>query len=172
MDCGAVSRHRSESTVDQAMSCCLAAPNHYLNQCWLLNSEILWYSVDINCTPTAQVSILYYKFRNYTFKSPSHLIWVNELTVNWHYLGINGNVSTSCIKNICFIPSHVALTQAYSCISLLAHGQIYQHRPCMVCHCKTLHYIYVLHAWKFCVNWIFDISVTTHYIFLLTYVFI
>ena len=29
-------RHTSRSTLVQAMACCLMAPNHYLNQCWLI----------------------------------------------------------------------------------------------------------------------------------------
>ena len=35
--------HRTESTLAQAMACCLMPPSHYLNQCWLIISEILWY---------------------------------------------------------------------------------------------------------------------------------
>ena len=31
------------STLAQAMDCCLMAPNQYLNQCWLIISEILWH---------------------------------------------------------------------------------------------------------------------------------
>ena len=29
-------QHRSGSTLAQVMACCLAAPNHFLNQCWLI----------------------------------------------------------------------------------------------------------------------------------------
>ena len=33
------------------MTCCLTAPSHYLNQCWIIiNSEMLWHSSDGNCT--------------------------------------------------------------------------------------------------------------------------
>ena len=32
----AISRHRSGSTVAQVMTCCLMAPSHYQNQCWLV----------------------------------------------------------------------------------------------------------------------------------------
>ena len=32
----AIWRHRSESTSAQVMACCLSAPSHYLNQCWLI----------------------------------------------------------------------------------------------------------------------------------------
>ena len=30
------------------MVCCLMAPNHYLNQCWLIISEVLWYLHESN----------------------------------------------------------------------------------------------------------------------------
>ena len=33
---------RSGSTLAQKMGCCLTAPSHYLNQCWL-NSEVNWH---------------------------------------------------------------------------------------------------------------------------------
>ena len=36
--------HRSVSTLAQVMACCLTAPSHYLNQCWLIISEVLWHS--------------------------------------------------------------------------------------------------------------------------------
>ena len=32
----AIWRHRSGSTLAPAMACCLTAPSHYLNQCWLI----------------------------------------------------------------------------------------------------------------------------------------
>ena len=32
-------RQRSGSTLVQVMACCLTAPSHYLNQCWLIISE-------------------------------------------------------------------------------------------------------------------------------------
>ena len=43
----AIWRHRSRSTLAQVMACCLTAPSHYLNQCWLIISKFLWYSLDI-----------------------------------------------------------------------------------------------------------------------------
>ena len=36
-------RKRSESTLAQVMACCLTAPSHYLNQCWLIISEVQWH---------------------------------------------------------------------------------------------------------------------------------
>ena len=58
---------RSGSTLAQAMACCLAAPSHYLNQCWLLTSDVLWYSPVSNFTVSAPGTILYSEFENYTF---------------------------------------------------------------------------------------------------------
>ena len=38
----------SRSTLAQVMACCLMAPSHCLNQCWLIISEVLWYLPDSN----------------------------------------------------------------------------------------------------------------------------
>ena len=35
---------KSGSTLAQVMACCLTAPSHYLNQCWLIISEAKWHS--------------------------------------------------------------------------------------------------------------------------------
>ena len=34
----------TRSTLTQVMACCLTAPNHYLNQCWLIIGEVPWHS--------------------------------------------------------------------------------------------------------------------------------
>ena len=39
---------RSWSTQVQVMACCLTAPSHYLNQCWLTISEVLWHPFHSN----------------------------------------------------------------------------------------------------------------------------
>ena len=44
----AIWRHRSGSTLDQVMACCLTAPSHYLNQCWPIISKVLWHSSEGN----------------------------------------------------------------------------------------------------------------------------
>ena len=38
----------SWSSLAQVMACCLMAPSHYLNQCWLLINKVLWYSPGSN----------------------------------------------------------------------------------------------------------------------------
>ena len=41
-----ICRQGSRSTLAQVMACCLTAPSHYLNQYWLMISEVLWHSAD------------------------------------------------------------------------------------------------------------------------------
>ena len=50
--------HRSESKLAQVMVCCLTAPNHYLNQCWLIIREVLWHLHDSNFKEMLKISIL------------------------------------------------------------------------------------------------------------------
>ena len=44
----AIWRQRSGSTLAQVMACCLTAPSHNLNQCWLIISKVLWHSSEGN----------------------------------------------------------------------------------------------------------------------------
>ena len=61
---------RSGSTLAQVMACCLTAPSHYLNQCWLIISEVQWHSYKSNFTRDAstitniRLKITYLKFQS------------------------------------------------------------------------------------------------------------
>ena len=46
----AIWRQRSGSTLVQIMACCLTAPSHYLNQCWLIISKVQWHPSESNFT--------------------------------------------------------------------------------------------------------------------------
>ena len=48
-------RHRPGSTLAQVMACCLTAPSHYLNQCWLIISKVQLHSSDGNFTRDTSV---------------------------------------------------------------------------------------------------------------------
>ena len=67
---------RSGSTLAQVMACCLMAPSHYMNQCWL-NIK------DVSFTWEQFLSIISYKeFENYNSKTNDTLPrgqWVNTL---------------------------------------------------------------------------------------------
>ena len=56
-DCGLVTPYgdRSGSTLAQVTACCLMAPSHYLNQCWLIISKIQLNSSDGNFTRDTSV---------------------------------------------------------------------------------------------------------------------
>ena len=49
-------RQRSGSTLAQVMACCLTAPSHYLNQCWLIISKLQWHSYQGNFTRDASTT--------------------------------------------------------------------------------------------------------------------
>ena len=59
-------QHRSGSTLDQVMACCLMAPSHYLNQCWLIIKEVLWHSPKGNFTGNAKDIYPWFEFGNYS----------------------------------------------------------------------------------------------------------
>ena len=71
--------HISGSALAQVIACCLTAPSHYLIQCWLLISEVLWNSPDSNFTVNVQTTLQHNEFEDYTFRSLPHFPGANEL---------------------------------------------------------------------------------------------
>ena len=73
---------RSWSTLVQVMACCLSAPSHYLNQCWLIISKVLWHSSEDTITRRFEDTDQFSKIEDYIFKitlrSPRGQ-WVNLL---------------------------------------------------------------------------------------------
>ena len=65
----------------QVRVCCLTVPSHYLNQCWLINSEVLWHSPDGNFIKSAQNIYPWNEFWNYQFKDT--LPGADELKLWW-----------------------------------------------------------------------------------------
>ena len=57
--------HRSRSTVAQAMACCPMASSHYLNQCCLTITRVLWHSLEGNFTGNAQDNHPWYEFEDW-----------------------------------------------------------------------------------------------------------
>ena len=84
-------RQRSGSILAQVMACCLTAPSHYLNQCWLIISEVQWHSYKDNFTYASTINH-WNLFQNcksrISFKFPRGQ-WVNDMPVSaqimaWH----------------------------------------------------------------------------------------
>ena len=74
-------RHRSPSTLAQVMACCLTAPSHYLNQCWLIISKAQWHSANSSFTWDT-TAISHWKLENHFAKIPLKAPrgqWVNPL---------------------------------------------------------------------------------------------
>ena len=61
------------------MAWCLMAPSPYLNQWWLLISEVLQYAPQGNFTSSVWATILYNEIKNILLKLLSHLPGVSEL---------------------------------------------------------------------------------------------
>ena len=76
----AIWRQWSWTTLAQVMACCLMAPSHYLNQCWLIIRGVLWHTSESSFAGIAQGIDSGYEFEKYIlkniFKSPRGQ-WVN-----------------------------------------------------------------------------------------------
>ena len=77
----AIWRQWSWTTLAQVMACCLTAPSHYLNQCWLIIRGVLWHTSESSFAGIAQGIDSGYEFEKdilkNIFKSPRGQ-WVNE----------------------------------------------------------------------------------------------
>ena len=70
----AIWRQWSWTTLAQVMACCLTAPSHYLNQCWLIIKGVLWHTSESSFAGIAQGIDSGYEFEKdilkNIFKSP------------------------------------------------------------------------------------------------------
>ena len=89
----AICRHRSGSTLVQVMDWCLTTPSHYLDQCWLLISEVLWHSSESNSTARAQAIILHNDLESYILK-------ITVISTRGHcVITVYTENKTSCLQN-------------------------------------------------------------------------
>ena len=113
---------RSWSTLVQVMACCLTAPSHYLNQCWLIISKVLWHSSEDIIIRRFEDTNQQSKIENYIFKitlrSPRGQ-WVNVLKgKRVHILW-----DTLCVCQLCVsVNSSDMNKQAESCVCVCLHG--------------------------------------------------
>ena len=80
---------RSGSTLAQVMACCLTAPSHYLNQCWLIISKVQWHSSEGSFTRDTSAihhwNYLKYEVPKMSFKFPRGQ-WVKAQNLPVHIL--------------------------------------------------------------------------------------
>ena len=62
------------------MAYCLMASSHYLNQCWLMISEVLWHSPQSNFTGDVQDIYPWYELKITNWRLQPYLPVANELT--------------------------------------------------------------------------------------------
>ena len=78
-------RHRSGSMLAQVMASCLTARSHYLNQCWLLTSEVLWHFPENNFTTSSKLLCCTMSMKIILFTLLPYLPGANELNQCWPY---------------------------------------------------------------------------------------
>ena len=87
----------SMSTLAQVTACCLTAPSHYQNQCWVIISWVKWCSSKGNFMQIAEKSNSWSEFENCSFKltpiSPRGQ-WVNAET-DWQQIAVCNECLTS-----------------------------------------------------------------------------
>ena len=78
--------HRPGSTLAQIMAWCLRASSHYLNQCWQIISQVLWYSSEYNFPhEMLKISINNISFKITNWRLQPHHREDNELKIGQHY---------------------------------------------------------------------------------------
>ena len=89
----AIWRQWSWTTLAQVMACCLTAPSHYLNQCWLIIRGVLWHTSESSFAGIAQGIDSGYEFEKdilkNIFKSPrGQWVKLRQFVINWHIKSI------------------------------------------------------------------------------------
>ena len=75
----AIWQQGTESTLAQVMAWCLTAPSHYLNQCWLIISKVLWHSLEGIIIEDLKIPISKTKLKIPFLESHPDLPGANEL---------------------------------------------------------------------------------------------
>ena len=82
-------QHRTGSTLAQVMACCLTAPRHYQNQCWLIISKVQGHSSENNFTRDTSAiyhwSLLVNYLSQISFKSPRAMSQWVDIQIKWDF---------------------------------------------------------------------------------------
>ena len=115
----AIRRQRTESILAQVMACCLTAPSHYLNQCWLIIDKVLWHSSQDIIMRRSQNNNRYNNIENYIFRitlrSPRGQ-WINrDVVACYHWQKANPSTAKEWVAVDCF-PVCMLPSSDYTCI--------------------------------------------------------
>ena len=128
----AIWRQWSWTTLAQVMACCLTAPSHYLNQCWLIIRGVLWHSSENSFTGIAQGIDSGYEFEKNIlkniFKSPRGQ-WVKSTKkskcIHVHY-------NTNSFVMICIKSCQRPFQKRFDIMQHLHHYEWYQYHTITV----------------------------------------
>ena len=111
------------------MACCLTAPSHYLNQCWLIICEVMWHSHESKFS--AQATNLWKEFENCTFKITATFLrgqWVKlfwPCNTIWHL-----RIGSSLVQLMaCYLSSLTVDQQAITWNCWLITSAVLWHSP-------------------------------------------
>ena len=135
------------------MACCLTAPSHYLNQCSLITSKVLWHSSEDIIIRRFEDTNQYSKIEDYIFKitlrSPrGH--WVNNFWF-WHEhaVGHSANLSLfwdsiTLMRNHCNVEKKIEYSGI--CLAVFQNHIKSLRTKCCKGNIKTyLHFMSLLH---------------------------
>ena len=93
--CG-IWHNRTWSTLVLVMACCLMAPSHYLNQCWLIISKVFWHSPEGSLIGYSQKNLMWENYSNEL--NQIHQSITNEmvLLMQWSYVSFAFKSFISC----------------------------------------------------------------------------
>ena len=77
-------RHRTGSTLDQLMACCLTATSHYLNHCWCIICKVLGIHLRVLSKEDQKIQLSKTRLNTAYLKSHPHLPGANELSTVQH----------------------------------------------------------------------------------------
>ena len=96
-------RHRTGSALDQVMACCLMAPSHHLNQCWLFISKVQCHSSEGNSmrdTPAIKLKKIMWKLFIKNFIQISQGPMSLNLALTWaRFLSLARSKLRQCSAN-------------------------------------------------------------------------
>ena len=137
------------STLAQVMAWCLTAPSHYLNQCWLLISEVLWHTLDSKFKGVPKLLFGITSLKIILSKSLSHFPGGQWIKLHWHACSWWPTAAwrQDISFKICTIPSLIIIKDAGG----LAHTKvnISLFRPGLIHLGLVLHVCIMIHVlWK------------------------
>ena len=114
---------KSGSTLAQVMACCLTAQSHYLNQCWLINTKVLWHPRALSWEDL-KIHINKTRMKFEFLKSDPDLPGTNELILysilcSWW----PGTARRQCICSLSIYQIRLYASEQVTCISLTHWGR-------------------------------------------------